>query len=87
MNDPRWTATELKDGCWVRALSQDDARERVSLATVKVVARPPGAGKLRSPWLDPHLTECAPDSPAVYVPDGIVVSVHGRTYSGANAGD
>jgi hypothetical protein len=80
LNDPRWTATDLKEGCWVRAQSQDEARRRVTLATVKVVGRTPGADKLLSPWLDPYLTECAPDSPGVYVPDGIVVSVHGRTY-------
>ena len=79
LSDLRWAATDLKDGCWVKALSQDDARERVTLATV-VARTPPGADKLLSPWLDPHFTECAPDSPGVYVPDGIVVSVHGRTY-------
>jgi hypothetical protein len=26
------------------------------------------------------LTECAPDNPGVYVPDGVVVTIHGRTY-------
>jgi hypothetical protein len=37
--------------------------------------------KLLTPWLNAHLTDCRYDSPAVDVPEGVIVTVTGNTIS------
>jgi hypothetical protein len=86
IDDARWAATELKETCWVLARSEYDARWRVSFATASMVPRTPGADTPFSPWLDPELSHCAPDSPALNVPQGKVVSI-GRAYSVKDGND
>lgn len=75
----RWAATTLKEGCWVRAESANEARLIVQQGTIQMVDFKPGEPILHSPWLDPALTDCSPATPAIQVPEGIIVTVTGRT--------
>ena len=81
MDDPRLDVTELKEGCWVLADSEDDARRQVELATMVMVSLKEGEPVLYSPWLDHELTECAPSQAPVEMREGIIVSEGGHTYS------
>jgi hypothetical protein len=80
-SDPRWEATSLKEGCWVRAETENEARAAVELATQRMVDHDPAKGILYSPWQDAKLTTCWPDSPSITVPEGIIVTVSGKTIS------
>jgi hypothetical protein len=81
LSDPRWTATALKEGCWVRADTEDLARTVVDHATHTMVARKQGWPLLFSPWRDPTLTDCRLETPNVIVPRGIIVTRGGKTFS------
>ena len=88
-NDPRWAATSLREGCWVAARSGYAARLKVGMATLKeecwIVAprrrMSRDQEKRYSPWLNAHLTECRPDNPPIDVPEGIILTVSGKTIS------
>ena len=83
---PRWAATSLREGCWVVAETEDAARRKVGASTLKMVDYKPGAAKLVSPWLDPSLTDCWPDDkPGLIIPDGIIVTVSGKTISNSSS--
>lgn len=81
MADPAWEATNLAEACWVLAQSAGQARMFVELATLRHVERGEGQGIRSSPWRDPSLTSCTPDDPDILIPEGVVVSVGGLTYS------
>ena len=55
--DPRWTATSLRETCWVEAVSETAARRLLALTTRRGQRLPHGT-ELRSPWVDPWLTDC-----------------------------
>ena len=81
-DDPSWSRSMLRERCWVKANSEGEARTLVIRATGK------GAGKrgaepiLTSPWDDPALTTCVFDAESpVEVPEGVVVTASGDTYS------
>ena len=77
-SDPRWAATSLKEGCWVRAESEALARKTVEVATISIAA----GQSLYSPWIDPELTSCDVDSaPPGNIPPGVVLTEGGRTFS------
>ncbi len=78
---PRWAATTLKEGCWVLAQSEEDARMLVQQATLKMVDFKPGEPILYSPWMDGRLTECHPDAPHLDIREGIILTVSGKTIS------
>ena len=80
-SDPRWEATYLKEGCWIEAGSEADARSAVALATLQFTDVRPGQKTTVSPWYDLSLTDCRPDKPSIQVPEGIIVTVTGRTIS------
>jgi hypothetical protein len=88
-NHPRWAATSLREGCWVAARSGYAARLKVGMATLKeecwVVAprrrMSRDQEKRYSPWLNAHLTDCRLDNPPIDVPEGIIVTVSGKTIS------
>jgi hypothetical protein len=77
----RWEATTLREGCWIVAESEADARAAVALFTIQFVEVRPGEKTLESPWPDPALTDCSPANPPIQVPEGIIVTVTGRTIS------
>jgi hypothetical protein len=81
--DARWKATRLREGCWIRAKSEEHARRIVEVATVMVVDRKKGDPALYSPWIDPNLTSCITDEPSgrSISDDGTVVSIGGQTFS------
>jgi hypothetical protein len=78
IRDPRWAMTTLKEGCWVSAPTTEIARLIVQQATIKLLDLQPHE-PLLSPWLNDRLTDCRPDSRALTVPDGIIVTVSGKT--------
>jgi hypothetical protein len=93
-NHPRWAATSLREGCWVAARSGYAARLKVGMATLKErcwVVAPNGYEDRRrmsrdqekrySPWLNAHLTDCRPETPPIDVPEGVIVTVSGKTIS------
>jgi hypothetical protein len=80
-SDLRWEATTLREGCWTDAGSEADARQAVALLTIQMIDFRPGEKTLISPWYDPALTDCRPDKPPLQVPEGIIVTVTGRTIS------
>ena len=75
---PAWKATFHHEACWVRASFGDEARDRVSTATMQAMDARPGPPLRRSPWQDPALTNCCVDRPAFPVPDDAVVGPNGR---------
>jgi hypothetical protein len=77
----RWAATNLREGCWVLAQSEDHARLLVQQATLKMVDVVPGESILHSPWLDAQLTECRPDAPHYDIQEGIIFTASGKTIS------
>lgn len=81
VSDPRWAATAVQEGCWVRANSEDLARRQVESSTHTMMKRNPGWPILFSPWRDPKLTDCRPDIPRLNVPEGIIVTAGGKTFS------
>jgi hypothetical protein len=78
----RWEATFLKEGCWVRAHSEGQARQKVQRATIQMLDVRHGEKILNSPWVDGSLTDCVIDeTPGLYVPEGVIVTVSGKTIS------
>jgi len=75
----RWEATALKEGCWVLAADEANARQRVELATL-VFVEVAGEG-LASPWRDAGLTTCGQDEPGIELREGIIVSLAGKMFS------
>lgn len=43
--------------------------------------RIPEQARRLTPWLNAHLTDCRPDNPPVEVPEGIIVTVTGKSIS------
>ena len=80
-SSPRWATSTLQEGCWVLARSEEHARQFVGQATVKMVDMKPGEPILYSPWPDSSLVECRPDNPGLDIPEGIIVTVSGKTIS------
>jgi hypothetical protein len=78
ISDPRWATTTLKEGCWVAAPTEAVARLIVQQATIKLLDLQPDE-LLYSPWLDEQLTDCRPDSSALAIPHGSIVTVSGKT--------
>ena len=71
--DPAWQYTKIKfEDCWVLAETDEDARQKVALATKE--DSPQASSK--SAWMQKHLAECFEDAnkPLCY---GIVVSASG----------
>ena len=81
-NNPRWTASIIKERCWVRAISEESARRDVHFATWIATEIGP-AGILTSPWSDGALTSCIEDkAPGIGVPEGgVVITTSGRIIS------
>ena len=77
----RWAATTLKEGCWIRAPSEEYARRWVQQATIKLIEFQPDTPLVYSPWLDSQFTECRFDTPDFDVPDGVIVTLSGKTIS------
>jgi hypothetical protein len=81
VNDPRWEASKIREPFWIRAQTQNAARERAALILVNFVTRRTGRPMVYSPWLDPKFADCDVDQPSVDVPDGIIVTLSGHTHS------
>jgi len=79
-SDPRWSATNLREGCWIDASTEGDARQAVGVYTAMRDVRL-GEKMFVSPWYDPTLTDCRHDEPSTQVPEGIIVTLSGRTIS------
>jgi len=76
---PHWDLTSLKEGCWVIAGSETAARKCVEAATAQWrTDHRPGDASLHSPWSDPQLTDCRPDSSYLNVAEGVIVTVSGK---------
>jgi hypothetical protein len=80
-SDPRWTATNLREGCWIDASTEADARQAVGLFTDPRRGVGFGEKKFVSPWYDPTLTNCRRDEPSIHVQQDIIVTLTGRTIS------
>jgi hypothetical protein len=66
-SDRSWESTCLREGCW--------AREKVAGATLKMVDVQSGKRtQSYSPWVQPRLTDCTPDTPSRAVPAGKVLT-------------
>jgi hypothetical protein len=79
---PNWAATSLKEGCWVIAESEADARKRVNLATSRLVSPVPAHSTrlpLHSPWTDRELTDCRPDNARPDIVAGEIRTNSGKT--------
>jgi hypothetical protein len=76
-----WRRTTLREGCWVQAGSEAEARAIVEFVTARLITPEVGWDYTLSPWADPQLTHCHPDAPEIGVPDGVVVTVSGRAIS------
>jgi hypothetical protein len=80
-SDRSWEATYLREGCWTEAKTELVAREKVAGATVKIVDVKPGKRmKSYSPWVQPRLTDCTPDTPSRAVPAGKVLTKSGKIF-------
>lgn len=79
--DPRWEATTLKEGCWVLADTEADARDDVSRITLSVTTVGPGMPSLQAPWLDKRLVDCQQTDPGLDMRKGIIVTRGGKTLS------
>lgn len=78
-DDPNWQASTLRsNGCWVRAGSKMDARQKVNVATIIATERDPRRPIATSPWMNPDLTICKKDEPGIEVPEGVVVTASGN---------
>jgi hypothetical protein len=79
--DPRWEVSAIKKTCWIVGHSEEDARQQVARLSAAMVKVKLGETLLRSPWLDPELASCEPDTAPVEMREGIVVTVDGDTHS------
>lgn len=79
LGDRAWEASDVKEGCWVLADSEDHARVLVEGATLRMTDLKPGRPVVYSPWRNAQLTTCKPDNPALDVRKGIIVTKGGRT--------
>ena len=52
-SDPRWSATNLREGCWIDASTEGDARQAVGVYTAMRDVRF-GEKMFVSPWYDSH---------------------------------
>jgi hypothetical protein len=77
-SDPRWAATSLREGCWIDASTESDARQAVGIYTTRAAHPGPGQKTLISPWHDPALTHCRPGNSVGHVLDRIILTVNGR---------
>jgi hypothetical protein len=77
----RWRTSCVNDVVWVLAETPGKARERVASATVGF-SRPTGrfAPRVQSPWLNEALALCVLDTSKTDVPDGVVITAHGRLF-------
>jgi len=80
-DNPRWEASKIREPFWIMASSEDEARQKAALTLIAFTDRRIGEPTVFSPWLDPDYAECSLDRPAVDVPDGIIVTLAGRTHS------
>lgn len=81
-SDRDWDATSLKEACWVSAETENEAREKVTLATIIATKIEPGTHMRTSPWMTGLLTTCMVDNaPSNKPPDGYVRMATGRTIS------
>jgi hypothetical protein len=78
-SDPTWATTSLREGGWVKADSEADARRRIELATLQMADVRPGLKIRPSPWLDPALTSFMPNDHGPDVPEGKIVTRSGRS--------
>ena len=80
-SDPSWEASYLREGCWTEAVTEELARRRVENATLKMLTRKRHEPmKTFSPWIQPHLTDCRPDTPPQDIPAGKVLTKSGKIY-------
>ena len=79
-DDPKWTASTLKEMVWVEAPDDLTARRFVEGATLKMVDFKPGQKLIFSPWLDDVVTLCWPDRDAEPPPTGSLVTAGGKTF-------
>ena len=77
---PSWAMTFIREGCWVIANSEDDARELVAQTAFQFVAPQPGRKNERSPWFDPNLADCRRDDAGPEVQEGEIVTRSGRRH-------
>ena len=78
----RWRTSRVNDVVWVLAETSGKARERVASATVEF-SRPTRRFApiiVQSPWLDEALALCVLDTSKTDVPDGVVITAHGRLF-------
>jgi hypothetical protein len=77
-SDPSWESSSLKEGCWIDAGNEDDARRQVASATFSRCTVKQAEDEVRSPWTQPRLTKCKADTSATSVPFGQVLSETGK---------
>jgi hypothetical protein len=58
LDDPAWKASNIREGCWVLARDENDARLQAQFITKQYVEREEGRDTPYSPWLDAKLTTC-----------------------------
>jgi hypothetical protein len=80
-NDRRWQTSKICEPFWIKAHTENEAREMASLILVSLAEIRPGKPVVYSPWLDPKFSDCVLDDPKTEVPDGIIVTVAGHTHS------
>ena len=82
LSDPRWGASKFKEGCWVIAWSEQEARDTVQRFAARAInPRSKSIGKPipTPPWSDPELATCeTDDSPQIQIPH----DSHGVSFSG-----
>jgi hypothetical protein len=78
VSDPSWAASNLKEGCWVEAETEAQARLRVEGATLKMLEIKPGRKLIFPPWQQARLTDCRLDDPPQKLPAGKIVTKSGK---------
>jgi len=77
-SDPSWEACYLREGCWVEAESEAQARLRIEGATLKMRDVIPGRKIVFPPWQQTGLVTCREDKPPRDIPAGKVLTKSGR---------
>jgi len=74
-----WRATLITDTCWTRAHDSYEARFNVMGASMRMYERE--SRTLHNPWGEASLTTCAEDNQGIDVPEGVVVTAGGHTFT------
>ena len=81
LDRPEWAASTIKEACWIRATSPQEARSLVEVETRTRQASSASKLPFFSPWASSALTTCekaGKDAPVHHgLPLGLVVTVNG----------